>query len=928
MAAENDKRSGFHDNESQKGLIPLTPDQQKKYPSVIYELESDSPFDHALLLGSYQAMTGARFSIVAGIEGKGATAKVVVRTSATEGRDQTVESALFLGLTEATRRKLDLPVDVAPETEQAVTSQYSTQAARLATGLLDDLVSKPEMYEEFKKYYGGLRWSTDQEKFTRSLFLHGTDFDPDFLDRNLTGSRLNLLTYSFDMDIPYERRRNWDQAEAGDILEQFPELDYHRLDDEKFRATPEGQKLLKEYTKLCGDILSYRNKRGLERNITKDGIELSRPRVPLSRHPIIEALIVDELATDRPRPKYNFGPSDLTGIVLDSDSQPAHEALVIAINTRLPEDRRRVFDGPDEFEHKHRNVASVLRAYQEASTDEQRRSLLTQDVVSIMDAFTGEGAIAASVREENQDWRASSRRGEERDSPDTFKLKKIVQDLVMIGLTAPDPEIVARAEDLITQYLPSNSSELSLPDALALTRVDLMLVMIDAFKHVSRGTHPAIFESLGRKVFGNEAVADQLRYFAEATIQAMQMRNTPDVLLASLSLRKYGFSSRDNKDPEEEEARRKYDDLVRPADQFTEKQRQEKNQLLLTLLGQLTNSGVLAQSADARQLFTGFVKRIELDNYYMRELPQEYHALIDLANNPALTEQQKADILWHLQSQFEYIESEASHLLVPVILDMYQVALGPIDAVRLPDSDAVGHGLAAAAYIVGKHRKMFKAATPAQLQMLDKYKVAISEHAERIATGALLDNGEIDEDMAGLENWQKETMRHLSYVMRELNLVEGAYAQYQHMEAVKVYPHVYYPWVLQQLVPFWRKMQWEVSPGNRPSREITELHRVLEANIKSGLVIHEDGKYPEDFDVLEDGHFDRLLRECYQRMVVPHDIKYNTTVWQDGLSFVLSAIINMPPKVLEQIKAKYPNTPFAQYIEKEYERWNKEKDIH
>src|SRR3990167_10857819 len=85
----------------------------------------------------------------------------------------------------------------------------------------------------------------------------------------------------------------------------------------------------------------------------------------------------------------------------------------------------------------------------------------------------------------------------------------------------------------------------------------------------------------------------------------------------------------------------------------------------------------------------------------MRKLPIEYQALIDLANNPGLTERQRNDILWQMQNQFEYTGSETAQLLVPVILDMYQIALGPADSVRLP-TGATDHGLAAATYIVRK----------------------------------------------------------------------------------------------------------------------------------------------------------------------------------------------------------------------------------
>ncbi len=171
-------------------------------------------------------------------------------------------------------------------------------------------------------------------------------------------------------------------------------------------------------------------------------------------------------------------------------------------------------------------------------------------------------------------------------------------------------------------------------------------------------------------------------------------------------------------------------------------------------------------------------------------------------------------------------------------------------------------------------------------------------------------------------------MRNLGDVMRELKSVGENYERYLRIEAVKVYPHVYYPWLIEQFVPFWQKMQWEVGEGNRPSRDISELYRVLEDHVKSKLVLRKPEEYAEDFDAIEEGHVDTLIREGYQRMIVPHDIKYNGTVWREGMSFMHAAVAYMPPTLLEQIRAKYPNTPFAEYLEKEHERWNKEEDIH
>lgn len=745
----------------------------------------------------------------------------------------------------------------------------------------------------------------------------------------LRGGHLSNLVYKLELDIPYKLQEKWDQTPSAQILEEFPELDFHRLQDTNFSATPEGQKLAIAYTELCGDILSNQNERGTDRHITNDGRELPRPQVPLSQHPIIEALVAGEVAVDRPKPKYSFGPSDLTDVILDSDSQPAHAALVKAINTRLPEGQRYAFDGPNEFQHKQRNIWSILHAYKEAHLDNQRRGLLRNDLVTILEAYTTDGEIATSIRQEN-DKRQAERSWREGDISEVHQVKEIVGDIIKVGMAAPDLEITARVEALISQYLSNNGRELvNTQDVLVLTRADLMLVVIDAIKEVTNASHSDVFERIGTIVFGSETIGMQLRAFAEQGIQAYEIHNSPEVLKAQLGLRKFDLSFERDKNPEEVRARRALDELVRPANQLLEGQRRTKNQLLFNLLGQFVQSGALrSQNRDAAWFFKGLVQRIDFKDYKMSKLPEEYHSLIVLGNNPDVLIPQKNNILWHMHEQFEYVESEAAYLLIPVIMDMYQVALGPVDAIRLPEKET-SHGLSAASAIVRKHgHGMFKAASQDQLQTLARYAMGIRDHAERIATGALLNDGESDIDMSNLQDWQKETIGHLRNVMRDLKEVEAHYEQYLHIEEVKVFPHVYYPWLLQQLTPFWQKMQWEVGPGNRPSFDIRGLYDALENHIRNRLVIRKPEGYPEDFDILEEGHLDTLLLECYNRMVVPHDIKYNTTVWQEGLTFMLRAVSHMPPSVMEGIKAKYPNSEFANYLEAEYKRWNETEDIH
>jgi hypothetical protein len=229
-----------------------------------------------------------------------------------------------------------------------------------------------------------------------------------------------------------------------EIFANHPEFDYRRLEDEEFRASPEGVRLEEAYRRLCGYILSQQHDR-YPRPITDDGRTLSRPLIPLVQFPIIEAVMIEEVSFDRLKAKYDFGPSDVTDFILQSDSEPAIEALVASINLRLPEGERRVFDGPTEFQHKHRMIRELIGAYRESAYDEPRRELMKRGLLSVFETYTDDGEIAQSVRQEH---RAYMARGYEYAPRETHDVKEIISDILTVTLASPD------AEAFIARYMP------------------------------------------------------------------------------------------------------------------------------------------------------------------------------------------------------------------------------------------------------------------------------------------------------------------------------------------------------------------------------------------------------------------------------------------------------------------------------------------
>ncbi|MBN1617737.1 hypothetical protein JW887_00135 [Candidatus Dojkabacteria bacterium] len=896
----------------QSGIIPLSETDKARYKTVIYGHQSLNEADKGLVSATVSAMQGAGFEIAVDRKDTDRSGQaVVIKSASAERKQQMSEGALCLGVIEATRRRLEgQPID--DETAYATAQE-----------MLQTVTGEPEVLEAFSEYYGGLRWGSDQERFVRTLFRNGTEFDSDFLDQNLSGGDLSSLVYELDANISYDQRRDWHDLSIDDILSEFPELDYRRLNDEQFRESEEGQTLLRAYKHLSGEILARRQKNH-EPVVNNFGEIVPEPAIPLSSHPVIEALVIDEMSLDRPQPKYSFGPSELAGIILDSDSVPAHEALVRAITTRLPEGARRVSDGPDEFQFKRGRVVDLLREYRRAENPD-RRVLLRDDLIQVLDAFTMDGEIASTVRE---DYHKQIARGTKESwaRSEASQVNGIVLDALTVALASPDPEVSARASSIVEDFIPQHERAIAFgQDPLILGREQMGLALIDAIDFVAEGSNLQVFESLGTQIFGDRQIGEQLRRFAETKMRIVAERSRPEVLQAfderrSLSHSNFGG----DKTPEYLEAEARYDALTRYSDELAEALKIDQQNFFLDQAEALATTQRERELTDGEEtLFGGVIKRIKLGDYHMTALPAEYHRMMDLAKSGDLTERQVGTIAWQVYESFKYVDENAAHLMIPTVLDIYEIALGSVDEVRFPTGET-SHILGSASGLVREHgRKMFRSASIEDLQVLASYSERIRDYAVQVAENRILPDV-VRANTQQAQEWRKDALYNLESIARELKSIDSQYEEYLHIEAVKVKPSEYYPWVLGKLVPFWQKMQWEVGPGNRPGRDIQRLHGTIADYVKGRFVIQDE--YPDDFDANAQGQIGAFLYEMYTQMVVPHDIKYNGTVWREGLTFMHNAIAYMPETVLRQIQEQYPNTDFARYIEKERGRWTEPKD--
>lgn len=899
-----------------KTFVPLDEQQREAFPHIIYQQESEATADKAILATALAAAQESGLPLVADVTFNQETGRneTVIRSSSADrmGRPSRTESALFHGAAViAEKTFFALGAEGVEASEALQTTKDATQAA------LRQITDNEELHDAFRKYYGGLRWSTDQERFTQSLFEQAAELDLDLVAKHVTkGRNVMHVMHDLDVDLPFERTRDWYEMDATEVLAQAPELDYRKLADPEFAVSEAGQRLAEGYRKFCG-YQAGQDYKAYPRPITDEGELVPKPIIPLSRFPLVEALMVDEVSLTRPSAKYDMGPQEVVDFILHSDSLPAQQALVSAVTKRLPREQRYVFDGPHEFQHKRYVIRQITSAYR-TDTNPERHEQFKQHLLDVFDAYTGDGAIATEMRTEY--WQEERR--EFKWHADVNDTKDIVRDMLVVGLASPDAEAFAG------RYMPDFEKGLATErDPLSFTQTEMMMIVLDALNLVDGRSNPAIFEHIGRKVFQDEAIARTLKEIAELESEASILWRAPEVLLALKAKERFRYLGLEERktDPDSLAADAAHEAAIAPSQAKGEAARNMKNTLILEYLTNMANTDIVGEDEEANgRLFNLLADRLSFgDTWHMRALPTVYNEIIKLAKHPNVPDDLRAHLLWKFAENVKYSDNESARLLVGAILEGYHVMLGDPEAIRLPGS-RTDHGLAALNHIA-YNNPIFKFASEAQLLTLSRYKGEIIMMAERIAGGVLTDGGVQPEEGQTLEDWQTETLKNLKEVMDEMNRLEERYKEYLHIEEVKVKPHVFYPWLRESFAPFWQRLQREAGPDSDygPSTELRQLYAVMKDHVDN-LRVFKDDEYPEDFDVVEDGGLGSLLLEGYKRMVIPHDIKYNNVVYHDGMSFMHAAVVYMPETVVEQLKAKYPDQQdFLDYIDKNRAYWHK-----
>lgn len=899
---------------------PLSGNERRRFPHTIYGQHLPRGADHSLFIASFETLQQAEFPLAIDRERTRGQDIVTMRTRTSHPADQRFETVMIMGLTEAARKKL-----AAEEREKkAGAPEGRKQAARRVTdALYAEFAGKEQVYAEYKEAQSSFMLGLSGERFVNTLFTQGTEYDPELIADNLTGSTLTSVAYHLGMG--YQETSGWYKKTPEEIVAEHPEIDHRQLEDDAFRETDEGKALESAYAEISGEILA-RRAHDPKIKLAKDGSRISTPMIPLTKYPLIEAVVTVEMQTHEMTP--NILRNDYCELTIRSDSKEAHDALVWRLTTPYPRPDNDMLlrEFADEYKRKSIVIQDIIHRYNNINTSADHRALLKDDLLGLLDFYTGDNDVTQRLR-------ADGIRARERDyfTHDVSTVKEIISSIVTTALASPDPDLSGKAEQLIDGYLimvPARRGEPDTSDPLALTRTDIVLALFDGMKHITEDSRPEIFGRVAEKVFGNPMIGERFEDLAALQVRGAQIAWSNEVGLKRREYFKYDIFD-DTQSGEKDAAKVAFQRAVAPAEELHRQHSAEKNQMIIGMLEQMVGSGhAINASREYARMFRELVTRVEFSTYQATELPPEYSALMNIAKRPDLGSAQKSTLLWHMSGKLHFTSGDAERLLIPVVVDMFEAILGPVDHIQVPDSEGQT-GLAAAESVVRNNPRMFHGVSYEDLEALLAYKSAIAIHLDRIiggnklpsheaGTGGLMTMRDAAEGFVSFLDDQREEIRAWQRVTQTVDAIEEEYEEHLHLEEVKRKPHVYYPWVLREMRSFIGGMEWEMGPGQRPSTELRALYSAMRLHIEQRFAYRDS--YTEEFDPMEEGAIDSWLREGYYRMVVYSELHYNNTVWQKGLPFMSMAMRYMPDSLLARMAAEYQGEDFGEYLAKEQRR--------
>ncbi|NTU47085.1 hypothetical protein HGA88_05655 [Candidatus Roizmanbacteria bacterium] len=328
-----------------------------------------------------------------------------------------------------------------------------------------------------------------------------------------------------------------------------------------------------------------------------------------------------------------------------------------------------------DFDKKTRSFYDIIRAYNHLTNNPSERALAKNDLLCILDAYRLHGPIVTSL-------------GEKKLNPvmAEYAAKRFPTTrwkMIKAALVLPDHEIVDKAETLVRESCDAFEEI----NPFATSRGEIQLWLLDTLDEITTDSDPTVFKTLGALLYGSSRAGDQLYAIAERQKQQQPIAELENQFLFEQL------------------------QVVSDCPDFK------------TLL------------SPSQKMFSGLVKRIRISDEEKRINQTAYNELVTLGKDIHLTENLKANIVSHISAQCRKADPDA---LMPVLMDMLEIAIGSIDDVHLPALPLSQITSPISFLIQDLNGKMFSAMTDDQRETIVKYKTEVDKQIELLAENKFL----------------------------------------------------------------------------------------------------------------------------------------------------------------------------------------------
>lgn len=597
---------GFSEQNNIVHITSLSPYDRERYGTIVYALDTPSRSYLASALAAMNALKSHEADQVPDLmEDADGRKTLVIRSGTTDKKDQQKEAALFAGLASAIRHSLELSV---PPADRDTKERVVPVAMAKGKELLDDFYSDNKVSEAVLDYYSGLRWGTDQDRLVRALIERGADYAEKLLDACLNP---HFLSRHLMLHVDHTEYREILEMKLDALFGRFPKIDYRQLRSEEFAASQAGKRLKSFYAGVCGEIL-YAQYQRAEMVIDADGNLIPKTLIPLSRYPVVEALMCEEIVANDPRSYSWVGPKKPIGIILDSDSVRAHAVLVDFLISPLSARKCNLYtEEGNEFIDRSPIVMDLCLTYRNAMRSSEGRQLLKNDLISILNAYT-DSQFSAHL--EPEDGRVS-------------KGKDCVRSILEYGIISPDPELSQCCADKVLSFLTSAGEHVG---AFALERSDIQRLLIDSLTHMGPDTDADLIGKLAHAAFQSQKAGELFQNLVQLHQKADTIFFSPIVLQVLNRRREAHFSAMiDGDNPEKDNADREYDRITLDAKALIHELDEKKNAFLISLV-----RNIIHDQQDAVMRLEDVLHRLRFAHYFADYVPESYFELIRLAEDP------------------------------------------------------------------------------------------------------------------------------------------------------------------------------------------------------------------------------------------------------------------------------------------------------